>query len=80
MYGDARFATLGGLMGYSGSSLEQQAKAADYVDKILRGAKPAELAVQQPSIFDFILNQKTANALGVTFPTSVLERATDIIG
>ncbi len=79
MYGDVRFASLGGLMGYSASSLEQQAKAADYVHRIFHGAKPADLAIQQPARFEFIVNIKTANVLGMRLPPSVIERATDLI-
>lgn len=69
----------GGLFGYSAHQPEQQRVAAVYVDKILKGAKPAELPVQQPTKFELVVNLKTAKALGLTIPKSILLRADKVI-
>jgi hypothetical protein len=61
-------------MGYSADIPEQYRGAADYVNRILKGAKPGELPVQQPTKYQFIINLKTANALGLTIPVSLLAR------
>ena len=58
---------------------KQHALAADYVDKILKGAKPGELAIWQPSEYELVINLKTAKALGVEIPRSLLVRANDVI-
>jgi putative ABC transport system substrate-binding protein len=69
----------GGLMSYGPSVRDLYYYSAVLVDKILRGAKPAELPVEQPTKFELIINMKTAKALGVTIPQSVLLRADEVI-
>ncbi len=66
-------------MSYGPSFAELYRRAATYVDKILRGAKPADLPVERPTTFDFVVNLKTAQAIGLTIPQSVLTQATEII-
>ncbi len=79
MWGDREFVDVGGLMSYAGSFRGQVRDAAAYVDKILKGAKPGDLPVQQSSTFDLVINLKTARAMGFTIPPAVLSQATEII-
>ncbi len=79
MYPFSSFVEAGGLMSYGTNFSDLHRRAATYVDKILKGAKPAELPVQQPTKFDLVINMKTAKALGLTLPQSVLIRTTDIV-
>ena len=69
----------GGLISYGPVLTEQYALAADYVDKILKGAKPGDLPVQQPTKFTIAINLKTAKALGITIPQPLLLRADEVI-
>jgi putative ABC transport system substrate-binding protein len=73
------FIEAGGLMSYGPSMLAQFRRAAEFVDKILRGAKPADISVEQPTKFDFVINLTTAKALGLKIPEAVLLRADEVI-
>ena len=79
VYPYSLFAEAGGLMSYAGSRADLNRQMAVYVDKILRGAKPAELPIEQPSKFELVINLKTAKTLGLTIPPSVLLRADQVI-
>jgi len=74
-----RFAEAGGLMSYGPNGLEYYKRLPVYIDKILKGAKPADLPIEQPTKFDFVINLKTAKALGLTIPSSLLQRADQVI-
>jgi putative tryptophan/tyrosine transport system substrate-binding protein len=79
MYPNREFALAGGLMGYGPSVADQWRRSAEYVDKILRGAKPAELPVAQPTTFELVVNRKAASALGLTIPPALLVRADHVV-
>lgn len=79
MYWQRDFVELGGLMAYGANVEDLWRRGATYVDKILKGAKPADLAIRQPVKFDFLINLKTAKALGVAIPPALLVSATELI-
>jgi putative ABC transport system substrate-binding protein len=79
MYHSPEFVEAGGLMSYAPNYADLFRRAADFVDKILKGARPADLPVEQPTKFEFLVNLKTAKQIGLTIPQKVLERADKVI-
>ena len=79
VYANSDFASEGGLLSYGVDQVDLHRRAATYVDRILRGEKPGDLPVQFPTKFEMILNLKTATALGLAVPPSILLRATEVI-
>ena len=79
LFGDPLFAESGALLSYGSDQTEMFVGAASYVDQILKGSKPAEMPVQMPTKFNFIINLKTAEAIGLTIPPAMLARADRVI-
>jgi putative ABC transport system substrate-binding protein len=79
MYGFRQYVDAGGLISYGPNLSDLFKRAATYVDKILKGAEPAELPIEQPTNFELVVNLKTAKALGITIPESILLQADEII-
>ena len=79
MYTSRASVLLGGLMRYGADPIDQWRRVAGYIDRILKGAKPADLPVQQPAKFEFIINLKAAKQIGLTIPPGVIAQAEKVI-
>ena len=79
VYSNEEFVDAGGLMSYAADDADSYRRVAYFVDRILKGAKPADLPVEQPTKFELVINLKTAKQIGVTIPPEVLARATRLI-
>ena len=79
MYNRSEFVDAGGLMSYGADVADSYRRVAYFVDRILKGAKPADLPVEQPTKFEFVINLKTAKQIGLTIPPEVLARASRLI-
>ena len=79
IFGFREFVDAGGLISYGPNFIDLFARAAEFTDKILRGATPADMPIQQPVKFDFIINLKTANAIGLSISEAILTRADEVI-
>jgi putative ABC transport system substrate-binding protein len=79
MYPQREFVEIGGLIAYGVNLPDLYRRAASYVDKIFKGAKPADLPIEQPMTFDFVVNLKTAQTLGISLPNEIMLQVTGVI-
>ena len=79
MFGFREWAEAGGLLSYGPNIIDMHRRIADYVDRIAKGTKTVDLPIEQPSKFEFVVNLKTAKALGLTVPSALIARADEVI-